>query len=155
MTNEEIKKLKKILESAVSAAYSEPYLVYRDDGKDKKGYEQTFAFRVGIYMHELLKNTEYASLNLDCEYNKHWNYTKKINGEGIRPDMLIHSRGNDDKNILAVEFAGWWQKDEKIEDDKAKLEDLTKSNGEYRYRLGALVKIGKNEPTYVYFKDES
>jgi len=153
MTDEEIIQLKCLLESAVSAAYAEPNLVERNDEKDKEGYEQTFAFRVGIHLHELLKRTEYARLNLDCEYNKHGDDPKRINGKGIRPDLLIHSRGNDDKNILAVEFAGWWQKDEKIGDDKTKLRDLTLHDGAYGYCLGVLVEIGKDHPTFTYFQN--
>ena len=153
MTNEEIRQLKYLLESAVSAAYAEPNLVERNDEKDKEGYEQTFAFRVGIHLHELLKRTEYSRLNLDCEYNKHGDDPKKTNGKGIRPDLLIHSRGNDDENILAVEFAGWWQCAKKFEKDKEKLEGLTQNNGDYRYSLGALVKIEKDNPTYTYFQN--
>ncbi len=123
----------------------------QSDGEDRKGNEQTIAFRVGIHLHELLKRSDYSCLNLDCEYNKHGDNPKSVNDKAIRPDLLIHSRGNDDKNILVVEFAGWWKSEEDLEKDKAKLEALTKPDGEYRYRLGVLVKIEKENPSYTYY----
>lgn len=71
----------------------------------------------------------------------------------IRPDLLIHSRGNDDHNIMVVEFAAWWQDDKKVNDDKEKLKILTSTGGDYKYRLGALVKIKKDNPDYIYFQN--
>lgn len=153
MTHTEIEQLKHLLHSAVSAAYAEDDLLENSDGQNRKGNEQTIAFRVGIHLHELLKRTNYSRLNLDCEYNKHGDDPKRIGEELIRPDLLIHLRGNDDQNILVVEFAGWWKSAEDLEKDKSKLEALTSPNGEYRYRLGILVEIKKEDPNYTYYRN--
>jgi hypothetical protein len=153
VTDKEIERLKHLLHSAVSSAYAESDLLENSDGEDRRGNEQTIVFRVGVHLHELLKTTEYSNLNLDCEYNKHGDDPKRVDGEIIRPDLLIHSRGNDNKNILVVEFAGWWKDSRKIEDDKIKLKALTNSQGEYRYCLGALVGIDKKNPSYIYYQN--
>lgn len=71
MTEEKISQLKQLLSSAVEAAYAEPDLLRKSDGSPGEGNEQTIAFRVGIHLHEILKDSQYASLHLDCEYNKH------------------------------------------------------------------------------------
>ncbi len=154
MPNIKIEQLKHLLHSAVSAAYAEPKLIKKSNGENRKGNEQTIAFRVGIHLHELLKCTEYSHLNLDCEYNKHGDDPKRSKEKDIiRPDLIIHSRGNDCKNILVVEFAGWWKESEKIKEDHKKLKELTNPNpnGSYRYKLGVLVVIGENGPTYTYY----
>lgn len=155
MTDKEIKQLKHLLHSAVSATYAEADLMDKSDGESRKGNEQTIAFRVGIHLHELLKQTKYSHLNLDCEYNKHGDDPKRIGEEVIRPDLLIHSRGNDDQNILVVEFAGWWKNAEDLTKDKSKLEDLTDPKGQYKYRLGVLVEIQKEEPKYTYYPKDN
>jgi|GEM_PF-835532 hypothetical protein len=155
MTEEEIRQLKHLLASAVEAACAEPGLLLKSDGTPREGNEQTIVFRVGIHLHELLKRTQYTLFNLDCEYNKHDDNPKEKNdGSKMRPDLLIHSRGNDDHNILVVEFAGWWKEFKDLESDKTKLEELTCSNGAYKYQLGVLVKtsdVGIAE--YEYFRD--
>lgn len=158
MTDEEIRQLKHLLNSAVAAAYAEPGLPLENDGRLKGATEQSFVFRVGIHLHELLKPTKYAGLNLDSEYRKHGDDQKlRPNGSKMRPDILIHSRGNDENNIMAVEFAGWWKirkKPREVEGDRIKLKELTDTKYTYGYRLGALVKMNKaNDTAYEYFRD--
>lgn len=157
MTDEEIRQLKHFLSSAVEAAYTEPELLIKSDGTAREGNEQTIAFRVGVYLHELLKETPYARFNLDCEYNKHGDNPKeRPNGSRMRPDLLIHSRGNDKYNILAVEFAGWWKlrdRHHEVEEDRNKLKELTDQNYDYKYRLGALVLLMEGDkPKYEFFR---
>lgn len=154
MTDEEIRQLKHLLASAVEAAYAESGLLIKSDGTPRQGNEQAIAFRVGIHLHELLKNTPYARLNLDCEYNKHGDDQKlRPNGSKMRPDLLLHSRGNDENNIMAVEFAGWWKEADKVEEDKNKLKELTDPNYDYGYEMGVLVHLmNSNEARYEYFR---
>lgn len=154
MTDEEIRQLKHFLNSAVEATYAEPELLIKSDGTPRRGNEQTIAFRVGVHLHELLKDTPYSTFNLDCEYNKHGNDAKlRPNGASMRPDLLIHSRGNDKYNILAVEFAGWWKEKNKVEEDRDKLKELTDPNFDYNYQLGALVLLmAANQADYEFFR---
>lgn len=53
---------------------------------------------------------------------------KNSDGKAIRPDLLLHKRGVNDSNLLAVEFKGWWSKI-KEEHDFQKLKSLTKRDG--------------------------
>lgn len=154
MTDEEIGQLKHLLASAVEATYAESGLLIKSDGTPRQGNEQTIAFRVGIHLHELLKNTPHAHLNLDCEYNKHGDDQKfRSNGSKMRPDLLIHIRGNDEHNILAVEFAGWWKEADKVEEDRNKLKELTDPNYDYGYEIGVLVHLmNSNKARYEYFR---
>lgn len=157
MTDEEIRQLRHLLHSAVEAAYGEPELLIKSDGEPREGNEQTVAFRVGVHLHELLKETPYARFHLDCEYNKHGDNPKeRPNGLRMRPDLLIHSRGNDEYNILAVEFAGWWKlrdRPQAVEEDRPKLKELTNQNYDYKYQLGALVLLMEGgKPEYEFFR---
>lgn len=105
-------------------------------------------------MHEILRQTPYAQFNLDCEYNKHGDNPKeRPNGSRMRTDLLIHSRGNDDNNILAVEFAGWWKRPEAVEEDRNKIREITDATYTYKYRLGVLVKINQQRAEYEYFRN--
>lgn len=158
MTEEEIRQLKHLLTSAVEAAYAEPGLLLRSNGSPREGNEQTIAFRVGVHLHELLKPTPHARLNLDSEYTKHGDDPKeRPNGLRMRPDLLIHSRGNDEHNILAVEFAGWWKlrdRPHEVQEDRNKLKELTDPNYDYGYKLGVLVHLtNSNEARYEYFRN--
>jgi hypothetical protein len=162
-TRNEIIQLKRLLSEAVGAAYREEHLLCNINGENREGIEQTVVFRVGIHLHELLKESPYASLNLDCEYNKCGDDPKKIvefkndtlQKTGIQPDLLIHSRGNHINNRLIVEFKGWWNKkfEEEIDKDIEKLKKLTSSSQEYKYLLGVMVIFQKDTPKYHYFSN--
>jgi len=140
MTDEQIEKLVKLLKDAVDKMYKEnPSLT------DHKGIEQAMVFRIGNYLHECLKETEFAEYNLDCEYNKNLDQEKSTVNypNGIRPDLLIHKRGTHNDNVLAVEFKGWWNNNE--DTDIQKLKDLTDPRDGYKYSLGVFVKLkGEN-----------
>ena len=145
--NEEQLLLRQLLEDAINDVYAEPRFILQHDMQDLEGLEQSFAFRVGLNLHERLKNTDYSLFDLDAEYNKSLGLSKMLEEfeNGIRPDLILHQRGTHENNILAVEFKGHWNKFDKK--DKRKLIGLTSSNGDYQYRLGVFVHIGKILPT--------
>ena len=146
---EEIPVLKGLLKRAIGSVYAEsPCLLQME------GLEQALVFRVGIYLQELINDSDVlASLNLDCEYNKNLDETKRTVNfqDGIRPDLLIHKRGSHAENKLAVEFKGWWNK--KPNKDIQKLKDLTNNAHDYQYRLGAFVVFHKQHPEYRFFQN--
>ena len=139
-------------------------------------HEQAVSHRLGVYLEEAF---EAENLNVDCEYNKHLEEPKKINlydldseecksckcescnfvingniseipERGFRPDILVHSRSNDDNNLIAIEI----KKDKECPFDKAKLRALTKlraDEGEYEYDLGVFVWFVNKEPQYNWF----
>lgn len=141
-------QLKELLKNSIEKVYQEsPSLL------EKKGIEQAIVFRVGIHLHSMIKEENaLARYHLDCEYNKKGDNPKKdINGNVIRPDLLIHKRG-EDNNILAVEFKGGWNQ-KNIDNDKDKLCNLTHPAQGYAYQLGILVILNKDSPKYIFYKN--
>lgn len=144
-------ELKNILNRALGQFYDrENFLINR------KGMEQACVFRIGLYISELLKEIDnLKSLNLDCEYNKHGDSIKIMLDfeNGARPDLIIHERGIDEKNLFVVEFKGCWN--ENTNRDIKKLERFTNANGDYHYQLGALVILEESlkECKLRYFKN--
>jgi hypothetical protein len=151
--NEEQEFLIATLRNAVASVYGEERSLLKFSDGDRRGLEQAFVFRTGIYLSKLLVNTYYESLDLDSEYNKnHGDPKKAINfPKGIRPDLIVHKRDYNDENKLVVEFKGYW--DDGIENDLKKLADLTSADDKYKYAIGALVIIGKDEATYRLFSN--
>lgn len=130
--------LKNILNRAL-----EQFYINDEDLIACKGMEQACVFRIGLYVHELLKmDTKSNNLNLDCEYNKNGcgaKVTPRFR-KGARPDLIIHERSLDAQNYnnkFIIEFKGWWNK--ATQRDIEKLEDFTDSQKGYNYQLGALV----------------
>ena len=150
---EEEKYLVDVLKKAIHSVYAEErfLLKYQDD--NRQGMEQSFVFRVGIHLHEILKGTVYEALDLDSEYRKSQaNLKVTINNQnGIRPDLIIHKRDTQEFNKMAVEFKGWW--DTNIQDDLNKLIELTSHLDKYKYLIGVFVCIGKNSPDFKLFQN--
>jgi len=88
---------------------------------------------------------EFPDYNVDCEYNKHGLDVKKLprqcqgsNKDNIFPDITVHVRGDDDSNLLVVE-AKPRVKCSVPECDAAKLVEVAKPDGKYRYRFGLFI----------------
>ena len=130
--------LKNFLEESIKEFYDKDSLI-----SERKGMEQACVFRIGLYLQERLKKAKISDVVVDCEYNKNGDHPKKtlMFLEGIRPDLLVHKRGDNTKNLLAVEFKGWWNKSKNR--DEEKLKSLTSPDEEYQYLLGAFVRLGK------------
>ena len=65
--------------------------------------------------------TEY---HVDCEYNRNVADKKSMGESRIRPDIIIHKRGNNEKNFVVIEIKPWWNRDDVIKDED-KLAYLT------------------------------
>jgi hypothetical protein len=149
--NEEQEFLMSALFAAVKAVYEEKRSLLTYAKGDRKGLEQAFVFRTGLYLSGHLKGSEYELLDLDSEYNKnHGDPKKTINfPNGIRPDLIVHERDSNEKNKLVVEFKGYW--DSGIDNDLMKLADLTSPHDQYQYAIGVLVIIGKANAEFRIF----
>lgn len=88
---------------------------------------------------ENISHTQETNINSDKEPNS-------------RPDFVIHQRGNNENNILIVEFKKTNSKNEYIDDDIDKLQYYTCSHSEYKYQLGCFVFIGTNGYIITTFK---
>lgn len=130
--------LKNFLEESIKEFYDKDSLL-----SERKGMEQACVFRIGLYLQERLKKAKISDVVVDCEYNKNGDHPKRtvMFVEGVRPDLLIHKRGDNTKNLLVVEFKGWWNRAKNRDEDK--LKSLTSSKDVYHYLLGAFVRLGK------------
>ena len=145
-------QLEELVDTALRAVYKyDKYLI------DIKAHERDIVFRFGIYFQGLLiKHEKYNKYNLDVEYNRNLYDPKKTENfnNGVYPDVILHERGNNDNNILVLEFKGYWnnRKDE-IEKDKSKLWDLMNPTGDYKYKKGYIVILETNsferQPFYL------
>lgn len=143
---------------------------------DNSAHEQAISHRIGVYLESFFESKK---LNIDCEYNKHLDEPKKIDlydldpelcknckcdscklvikgnlheipERGFRPDLLLHVRGTDDRNLIAIEV----KKEKECPFDDAKLRALTKlrkDGGEYGYELGVFIWFAGNKPQYKWF----
>ena len=139
-------------------------------------HEQAVSHRIGVYLEQIFASEK---LNVDCEYNKHLDEPKKIDlydldpelckkckcesckfviqgkrneipERGFRPDILLHLRGSDERNLIAVEI----KKNKECPFDDAKLNALTKlkkDGGEYEYKLGVFIWFKDGKPQYKFF----
>ena len=75
----------------------------------------------------------------------------------IKPDIIIHERGTDNKNLIAIEIKKGNADKEDKKDDKERLEKFTDPNrpDEYRfnYKLGIYIEFSTNgkDDIYNYF----
>lgn len=105
--------------------------------------ERAIMFRFGLYFQkELDECGGYSGYYLDCEYNRIGIDPKKLEDDLIIPDMILHRRGNNDGNLLVIEFKGWWNGNQK--NDEEKIERMVNKNGEFQYREGYTVLLGKD-----------
>mgnify|MGYP005777209261 CR=1 FL=1 len=128
-----------------------------------RSMEQACVARIFFYMQEMIYNDpkykEYRDYNLDCEYNKNGEQIKATprRQNGTKPDMILHKRRTNNKNLIVVEFKAAqgrtvYYEDTKTAMDYVKLEDFTNS-AIYNYKLGVYVKLNKRKPKYILFKN--
>ena len=155
--NSEDEKLFNLLKEAVDECYKNDWELV------SRSMEQACVARIFFYMQEMiyndLKYKEYRDYNLDCEYNKNGEQIKSTPRclNGTRPDMILHKRMQNHKNLLVVEFKSArgrtvYYKDTELVIDYVKLEDFTNPTI-YNYKLGVYVKLNKREPNYRLFKN--
>jgi hypothetical protein len=143
-------------------------------------HEQAISHRIAVYLEKLFGKRE--KLNVDCEYNKHLDGEKRIDLELaqfspgdfencgcrgckkllkneqlqeklFRPDVVVHSRGNDERNLIAIEM----KTDLFCPFDAAKLKALTKlrvNGGLYEYQLGVFLHFLKGKPNFLFFPED-
>jgi len=98
--------------------------------------EECINHRLAVYLEEGVKNRNFdRELKIDIEYNKNIDAPKEnSNGKKMRPDIVIHKRGNNTPNMLAIEA----KKDYTSKHDKHKIHELL-VNDEYAYSYGCLI----------------
>jgi hypothetical protein len=98
--------------------------------------ERALVGRLAIYLRELIKNFEQEKIFLDIEYNRCYKCTKNLleyKANYVSVDLVIHSRGNNEKNMICCEAK---KKDSSQGDDLGKIKLLIK---QYDYRFGIYI----------------
>ena len=145
--------IRSIINGALDQLYEkDQYLIYHDSPIRRFSHvsERGIVFRLGIYVDQRLRSNDYNlfdGYNLDAEYNRNINNVKCIPTveKGAYPDLIIHNRGNNNYNLLAIEIKPWWgsldEGSERYERDIKKLCDLT--GQKYFYKYGLFIILGK------------
>jgi hypothetical protein len=145
---EQITQLREIIQISLDNLYqNDAELIQRG------GMEQAVSFRFGTYLLGQCQQIEWLRhSHFDMEYNKNGLHPKRTprRPNGVRPDLIVHTRNSNEHNILIVEIKGWWN-NESRENDRIKLEDFIHQDGEYRYGYGVFLDLNQNEcnPEYV------
>jgi hypothetical protein len=150
LTEEQSESLKRVISKSIRRLYIDDI-----DLIERKGMEQSIAFRFTLYLNEALQTVKWVNdlqLDIDIEYNKNGLAPKRTprRPKGTRPDVIIHKRGNNESNLLIIEIKGWWNQESR-EIDIIKLEDFTHQDGEYKYGLGVFLELNINNCIPVYF----
>lgn len=99
----------------------------------------------------------FDSFDVDVEYNKHgeeykWHPSPDESGK-IRPDIIVHERGTDDRNLLVIEIKKDATEGE-IKNQKERVNAFV-SGEDYQYDYGLFLDLnsGKN-PDYYWFLEQ-
>ena len=130
--------IKRLIEKALDKLYKEDYNSLICLNHEKHVGERACVFRFGIYFNQILKREkQFKGYNLDYEYNRNYDDPKRRNnGNLMIPDIILHKRGNNDNNIVVIEFKGWWSDVKSQKDDIDKLKELVDPYGKYKYQYG-------------------
>lgn len=125
--------------------------------KRKTGLERAIAFRVAFYFQNHVYQSEIGHFNVDLEYTKAGDDPKRedINDPNSKitwPDLILHQRGTQASNLLAIEFKAGEGLNHRIgAKDRRSLIALTSPQRIYKYALGLFVSLNENGHNYVRF----
>lgn len=112
--------------------------------------ERPLVFRLAHYM--VASGAEEDGLRVDCDYNRHGKSIKELlpakdepgmpgdtppelKPKRFFPDIVLHRRGDDDRNVLVCEIKRVGDHRE-LDIDRGRLAQLTARGGTFRYDLG-------------------
>lgn len=110
-----------------------------------KTYEVSIVHRLALYLEPFVQ-TLGKGYSCDIEYNRNYDGPKRIfkEGNGSRPDLIIHKRKTNDYNLLVLECKTSWSQISN-EEDRKKVELFCDKDGEFRFKYGVLLYLGKDE----------
>lgn len=115
--------------------------------------ERNLVFHFSRYFIETFEGCNKNKIySVDCEYNRNAfnenKYKELLYGgkqHEIFPDFILHQRGSNENNMLAIEFKKYNYKNKSdIKKDKLKLKALTDQKANYNYELGLFIILGKS-----------
>lgn len=135
-----INELIKLVNYTLDELYTkEKYLL------ENNSSERNLVFHFSRYFLKNIENNEkYKDYNVECEYGNNHKFKKTISINNkihqIYPDFILHKRGSNDHNLLAIEFK---KNNSNNKKDEIKLISLTDNNYEYKYKLGLFINLKK------------
>ena len=96
-----------------------------------RAHEQAITQRLALYLEALLPGWQ-----VNCEYNRQGpgrDPKKDSTGAKRRPDIVVHERGHDRRNLLVLEVKPAWEDPKKIEKDRMKLRRMLSPPRSYRH----------------------
>lgn len=155
LTTSQTAEIKGAIASALDRVYSQDNSLI-----ERRAHERSISFRFGLYFSEIIEQTSFGDddeLIIDAEYNRNLFNAKNMQGfnapQGILPDIILHHRGFNDKNIVVIEFKGHWSGNGR---DDEKLRGFTNQEiNDYHYGLGVFILLcpALNECEIVYYKN--
>ena len=141
LTANQIAEIKGAIASALEQTYDEDIQLI-----ERRAHERSVAFRFGIHFSEIISQTSFgndAELTIDFDYNRNGEGVKDMEGfslsHGVYPDIILHRRGYNDKNVVAFEFKGYWTANGR---DEEKLKGFTHpTQNDYQYGLGVFIRL--------------
>jgi hypothetical protein len=123
-----------------------------------KTREESLSHRIGCYLRDEFEGkngSEYCKV--DCEYDKFGEIGKGIGSKGIRPDIIVHKRGNQSNNLIVIEVK---KRETPLDWDERKLKWMTSQRGKYHYKLGLFlgftkINDSKASITKIWYKDHN
>jgi len=117
--------VEKRLKTAIRLLYEKDIHLFGVDAN-----ERSITFHLGLYLQKL-----FPGRDVDCEYNRNGHNPKRIHlceanyygpGQTVYPDIIIHERGSNKKNLLVIEAAKELNSNsqhdqKKLQHDKEKL----------------------------------
>lgn len=150
----DIEKLLLLLDAAIKEFYvKDEYLI------QERVHERTCVARIAHYLQNMLdKDEAWRDLNADCEYNRQVPDEKLSDScvceeseyemYSVYPDLIVHHRGYNDKNLLVVEFKHACNDSEKNrKKDIGKIKDMIKDPQKH-YMMGVYVCLGRQRYTF-------
>lgn len=155
LTNNQTAEIKGAIASALERVYSQDFSLI-----ERRAHERSIAFRFGLYFSEIIELTSFGAdedLTIDVEYNRNLRNAKNMQGfrarQGVFPDVILHHRGFNDKNVVIIEFKGYWSGNGR---DDEKLRGFTHQElNDYHYGLGLFIRLRRtlDECELVYYKN--
>jgi hypothetical protein len=146
LMEDQIIELKTIVNSTIGSLYR-----YDISLMERRANERSIAFRFGLYFNETIRASSFAQdpdLTIDFDYNRNLDNVKNMHGfndrHGVYPDIILHHRGFNDKNIFVIEFKGIWNRnvDDRKRDFTKLIEFTHPDRNDYQYGLGVFIDLG-------------
>lgn len=129
--------LEDIMKKSLDKLYAnDKYLIIR------RVSERDIVHRFAHYFENYMQDTDIESYNVDCEYNRNGYEIKQVNGKYVYPDFIVHKRGNNENNLLIIEFKTWWNSDNGA--DINKILWMMNPQLMFQYKYGCSITINQD-----------